>query len=70
MDPKNSLVRCKDVDFGPIHRILLASTYDTTFFISPGKIGTHFKDNGMLVSSVHDKKIKCITRKHVMMMMI
>ena len=46
----------KDVDFYPIHRSLLASTVDTTLFTSPGKIVTHYKDNEMLVSSVHDNK--------------
>ena len=46
----------KDVDFFRIRRSLLASTDDTTLFISPGKIVTHCKDNEMLVSSVHDNK--------------
>ena len=45
----------KDVGLYPVHRIFLASTDETTLFISPGKIGTHCKDNDMLVSSVHDK---------------
>ena len=35
----------KDVGFYPIHRSLLASTYDTTFFIRPGKSITHCKEN-------------------------
>ena len=60
----------KDVGFYPIHRILLASTYDKILFISTVKIGTNFKDDEMLVSSVHDKKTQCITRNNVMMMMM
>ena len=35
----------KDVDFYPIHRSLLDSTDDTTFFISHGKFSTYFKEN-------------------------
>ena len=31
----------RGVDFYPIHRSVIASTDDTTFFISPGKNSTH-----------------------------
>ena len=34
----------KDVDFYPVNSSFLASTDETTFFISPGKISTHSKD--------------------------
>ena len=60
----------KDAEFYPIHRSFLASTDNTKLFISPEKVGTHCKDNEMLVSSVHDKKLKSITRNHVMTMMM
>ena len=40
----------KDVDFYPIHRSLLDSYDDTTFFMSSGKISTNSKDNKMPVS--------------------
>ena len=53
----------KDVDFYPIHRSFLDRTDDTTFFISPGKIGTHCKGNEMLVSSVHYNKTQMYYKK-------
>ena len=53
----------KDVDFYPILRSLLASTDDTKKFISPGKIGTYYKDNDMLVSSFHDDKTQIYYKK-------
>ena len=53
----------KYVDFYPIHRSLLATTDDTTLFISPGKISTHSKDNEMLFSSVHDNKTQMYYKK-------
>ena len=53
----------KDVDFYPIHGSLLASTDDTTLFISPGKISIHSKDNEMLVYSVHNKKTQIYYKK-------
>ena len=46
----------EDVEFYPIHKSLLASTDDTTLFISPGKITTKTKDDIMLVSGEHDNK--------------
>ena len=60
----------KNVDFYSINRSYLAITDYTNVVISPGKISTHCKENEMLVLSVHDKKLKCITRNHVMMMMM
>ena len=51
------------VDFYPIRRSLLASTDDTTFFISPGKVSTHCKNNEMLVSSVHYNKTQMYYKK-------
>ena len=53
----------KDVEIYPIHRILLASTDDTTLFISTGKISTHSKENEMLVSSVYDNKTQIYYNK-------
>ena len=53
----------KDVEFYPIHRSFLASTDNTKLFISPEKVGTHCKDNEMLVSSVHDKKSQMYYKK-------
>ena len=53
----------KYVNFYPMHRSFLASTYDTTLLISPGKISTHFKDNEVLVSSVHDNKTQMYYKK-------
>ena len=53
----------KDVDFYPIHGILVASTYGKTLFISPGKISTHCKENEMLVSSARDNKTKMYYKK-------
>ena len=53
----------KNFGFYPIHKSLLASADDTTFFISTGKISTHFKDNEMLFSSVHDNKTQIYYKK-------
>ena len=53
----------KDVDFYPIRGSFLASTDDTTLFISPQKIGTHCKDNEMIVSSDHDKNTQMYYNK-------
>ena len=53
----------KDVDFYLIHRSLIARTYETTLFTSPGKISTHSKDNKILVSSVHDNKNQIYYKK-------
>ena len=53
----------KDVEFYPIHRSFLASTDDTTLFISPGRISKYCKNNERLVSSVHDNKTKMDYKK-------
>ena len=53
----------KDFDFYPIIRSFIASTYDTILFISTGKNIIYFKDNDMLVSSVHDNKTKIYYKK-------
>ena len=53
----------KDFDFYPMHRNLLASTDDTTLFISTGEISTHSKDNEILASSVHDNKTQIYYKK-------
>ena len=53
----------KDIDFYPIHGSLVASTDDTTLFISPGRIITYCKNNEMLVSSVHDNKTQMYYKK-------
>ena len=53
----------KDVGFYPIHRIFLASTDDTTLFISTRKLVHICKDNDMLFSSVHDKKSQMYYKK-------
>ena len=42
---------------------MLASTDDTTLLISTGKIGTHFKDNEILVSSFHDNNTQIYCKK-------
>ena len=52
-----------DVGFYPIHRSLLASTDDTTVFISPGKITTKAKDDLMLVPTDHDNKTQMYYKK-------
>ena len=54
----------KDVDNYPICSSFIASTYDTTFIISPGRIGTHYKYNDMLVSSVHYNKTQMYYKKY------
>ena len=53
----------KDVEFYPIHRSFIASTDDTTLFISPVKISTHSKDNEIIFSSVHDNKTQIYYKK-------
>ena len=53
----------KDVDFYPINRSLLARTDDKTLLISPGRISTHWKDNEMIVSSVHDNNTQMYYKK-------
>ena len=46
----------KTVEFYPIHRSLLASTDDTTLFISPGKLNPKPKEEMTLVSAIRDNK--------------
>ena len=53
----------KDIEFYPIRRILLSSTDYKKLFISPGKFCTHFKDNEMLVYSVHDNRTQMYYKK-------
>ena len=54
----------KDVDFYTICSSFIASTDDTTLFVSPVRIGTHCKYNDMLVSSVYDKKTQMYYNKY------